>query len=433
MIFKNTKITFLIYSPYECTAVEEYLENMAENGWLLTKITGPFFKFKKIEPQKIKYSVDVIDKIASFNSTKANESLEYREYCRAAGWNFIYKTREIQVFYSTENTKIVSIHTDETEKFNLVFKSSLLGRLSELFLTLLLIFNVYTQLSFSGTAYALSSNSSIFIILTAIILILINIIKLFNFSAWAIKAKWKLKKDGFMPYNTYKILRIKNTLINTFSLLSILIILLFVIWDNSKDQKLTLPIFIIVTAFILINPFIKDFISIKGYSKNARILLNTANIFVFVFLLLSLTTSIIFSNITDDKNYSSTACNLNLNIEDFISKETVDKSPYIDCSKSILATKTEYSCGSKDKHLAYTLLQSKYPLVIKFLENRLINGRNLVKININLPKNITVYSSSKNKNFVLVSENKVVDTRNTFENISDDDFLNTIYSKLFFN
>ena len=35
MISKDTKITFFIYSPYECAAVEEYLEQMAEKGWLL--------------------------------------------------------------------------------------------------------------------------------------------------------------------------------------------------------------------------------------------------------------------------------------------------------------------------------------------------------------------------------------------------------------
>lgn len=91
MIFNNIKITFLFYSPYECTAVEEYLENMAEDGWLLTGIKGPFFKFKKIKPQKIKYSVDVIGKISSFDSKKSDELLEYQEYCSAAGWNFICK------------------------------------------------------------------------------------------------------------------------------------------------------------------------------------------------------------------------------------------------------------------------------------------------------------------------------------------------------
>ena len=46
---KNMKIKNLIYLPYECSAVEEYLEQMAEKGWLLESIKGSSFKFKKTE------------------------------------------------------------------------------------------------------------------------------------------------------------------------------------------------------------------------------------------------------------------------------------------------------------------------------------------------------------------------------------------------
>jgi hypothetical protein len=49
MRIKNIKITFFNFLPFECSAAEEYLEIMAEKGWLLESITGNFFKFKKIE------------------------------------------------------------------------------------------------------------------------------------------------------------------------------------------------------------------------------------------------------------------------------------------------------------------------------------------------------------------------------------------------
>ncbi|WP_271810264.1 DUF2812 domain-containing protein [Clostridium beijerinckii] len=437
MIFNDTKITFLIYSHYEYTAVEEYLEIMAQKGWLLTKIKGPFFRFKKIEPQKIKYSVDVIGKFSYYDSKKYNELLEYREYCSAAGWDFICQANEIQVFCSKENTEIVSIHTDETEKFEQVFKSSLRGRLSELFITIMLIFNVYSQTTYS-IEYFLSSNFSIFIAFIGTLFISTNIIKLINLIVWSIRAKWKLKKYGFTPYNTYRVLRIKNILISTLSLLATFSITLFLISDNLDKENSILSLFITVITFIIIIFLLKEFIKKKKYSRNARITINIACIFAFAFLLLSLTTGRILSNTNDDKNYDSTYSDLNLNIADFISNETIDKSPNIDYNQSILAAKTEYSYGSKDKYLSYTLLQSKYPLVIKLLENRLLNssiktGHNLVKINTNFPKNIIVYLDNKNNHFVLVSENKVVDTRNFFKDVSNDDFLNTLYSKLFNN
>ncbi|UYZ36715.1 DUF2812 domain-containing protein [Clostridium beijerinckii] len=369
MIFNDTKITFLIYSPYEYTAVEEYLKIMAKKGWLLTKIKGPFFRFKKIEPQKIKYSVDVIGKISYYDSKKYNELLEYREYCSAAGWDFICQASEIQVFCSKENTEIVSIHTDETEKFEQVFKSSLRGRLSELFITILLIFNVYSQTTY-GTAYFLSSNFSIFIAFIGTLFISTNIIKLINLIVWSIRAKWKLKKYGFTPYNTYRVLRIKNILISILSLLAIFSTPLFLISDNLDKENSILPLFITVITFIIIIFLLKEFIKKNNYSRNARITINIACIFVFAFLLLSLTTGRILSNTNDDKNYSSTYSDLNLTIADFISNETIDKSPYIDYTRSILATRIDYSCGSKDKYLHYTLLQSNYPLVIKLVKQK---------------------------------------------------------------
>lgn len=35
---KNTKTTFFTFSPYECSAAEEYLELMVEKGWLLKSV-----------------------------------------------------------------------------------------------------------------------------------------------------------------------------------------------------------------------------------------------------------------------------------------------------------------------------------------------------------------------------------------------------------
>jgi len=80
MRIKDTKRTFFIFSPYECAAVEEYLELMSERGWLLQSIKGNFFKFKKTEQKNIKYSVDVLHKVSIFDHKDSDVALEYREY-----------------------------------------------------------------------------------------------------------------------------------------------------------------------------------------------------------------------------------------------------------------------------------------------------------------------------------------------------------------
>lgn len=86
---------------------------MAENGWLLQGVKGPFFKFKRIEPKKIKYSLDVLNKVSIFDHKDTETVLEYREYCTTAGWTYICQIGKIQIFYTEENNKTISIHTDE--------------------------------------------------------------------------------------------------------------------------------------------------------------------------------------------------------------------------------------------------------------------------------------------------------------------------------
>jgi len=41
----DIKITFFNFSPYECVAAEEYLEHMAEKGWLLQSLITILFPF----------------------------------------------------------------------------------------------------------------------------------------------------------------------------------------------------------------------------------------------------------------------------------------------------------------------------------------------------------------------------------------------------
>lgn len=435
MIFKDTKITFLIYLPYECAAIEEYLEKMALNGWLLIWIKGPLFKFQKIEPQKIKYSVDVLRKdVSILDSLYEDELLEYREYCKAAGWTYMCQAGKIQVFTSKEDTKIVSIHTDEKEKFKVVFKSSLYNILKEFFITIMLIFNLNLQLSGGNTDFLLSSNFAIFTSSLTFLLILINIIKFLNFFIWSIRAKIKLKENKFMPYNTYTQLKIKNILIQTFSLISVFTILLFILLDNSKEQKSNFQISIAIIFVCIISFFIKKFINRINFTRNTKISIFISSTLGLIFLLLFLMSGIIFSNIINDDKADSTYNNVNLELKDFTVKTTFAEAPYIEYSKSILAEKTYYSYG-EGNYLTYSLLESKYPWVIKFYENKLLNrlnnyGLNLVKINTNLPNNITVYSSSKKRSFVLISKDKVVDITKAVNDIGDDEFLNTVYIKL---
>ena len=93
---KDIKRTYFVFLPYECVAAEEYLELMAEAGWLLQAVKGPFLKFERLYPQKIKYSVDILHKVSMFDRKDSDVALEYRDYCQTAGWTYLcQKGKEI--------------------------------------------------------------------------------------------------------------------------------------------------------------------------------------------------------------------------------------------------------------------------------------------------------------------------------------------------
>jgi len=44
---RDKKKVYFDYEAYECSALEEYFEAIAESGWLIKSINRPFLSFKK--------------------------------------------------------------------------------------------------------------------------------------------------------------------------------------------------------------------------------------------------------------------------------------------------------------------------------------------------------------------------------------------------
>ncbi len=94
-------------------AMEEYLEEMAEKGWMLEKVGNYLAKFKAIEPRKLKFYVDVFKEEGPLTPEKTEESEEYRNLCQESGWTFITSRNYLQFFYADRNSQPVPIQTDE--------------------------------------------------------------------------------------------------------------------------------------------------------------------------------------------------------------------------------------------------------------------------------------------------------------------------------
>lgn len=118
---EKEKLIRYISVQYNCLEeLGKYLEEMTKNGWMLEEISARTkFIFKKCEPKKIKFSVNIFPGGSEYDTHPTEENLEYNEFCKNAGWNFVCTSGPIHIFVS-ENENAEDIDTDPVIKLNAI-------------------------------------------------------------------------------------------------------------------------------------------------------------------------------------------------------------------------------------------------------------------------------------------------------------------------
>lgn len=103
-----------IYSYYDCTGIENHLKKMAEKGWLLKEIMGSKWKYRRIEPRSMSFSVCYYPKRVLFDDM-TEERLKYIDEHSVAGWKFVTHIGKMHIFCN-ESENPVPLHTDAAER-----------------------------------------------------------------------------------------------------------------------------------------------------------------------------------------------------------------------------------------------------------------------------------------------------------------------------
>ena len=109
---------------YETEACAEYLEKMAAKGLFIKSINNYVFCFEKTEPRKVKFYIDAFERASWFDTRAEEETLDYKEYCERAGWNYVCTEGKFQVFY-TEDMEAVSIETDLNKRLKTILNGAM--------------------------------------------------------------------------------------------------------------------------------------------------------------------------------------------------------------------------------------------------------------------------------------------------------------------
>ncbi|UEL47793.1 DUF2812 domain-containing protein [Terrisporobacter hibernicus] len=102
-IWGNKKIVFLCFDKTDCAILEEYLNEMAKKGWLLTKIKNYHLTFVKTDKINFKYNVDPLGK--NFDGDSYVDKITYIKYCKDHNWEYVCGNNFFQISISEESNK----------------------------------------------------------------------------------------------------------------------------------------------------------------------------------------------------------------------------------------------------------------------------------------------------------------------------------------
>lgn len=431
MIFRNKKWVVFNFLPYEHKSLEDYLEKMALRGWILENIKGYYLKFRKDTPKKLRYSVDVLDSISFMDGKDTDKALEYREYCKEAGWKFVCERNKIQVYCSELDEERIDIHTDEVEKFNTVRKASLKYVLLNLITIICLLLGQYIATIGSYSAHFLANSLGVGCFIFAIIFSLHEIMGLITFLIFNLKGKIAINNGQKVSYNFKKISLIKR------SMYFFMITILLIAWLSfAMEYDISiLKIISILVFLVLVSNYIIDFIKSKNF-KNKKIIIQGAYLVLIIAIFFAITNMIFTDAFNKDYNYKDKMLNKvsNLKLEDFndVSK---DDSLYFRAEKTPIASYLFYLNEGGKNYLSYEIFESKYKWPVKYNFNKRMKFLSEIEVEYiekktSLPKDIKVYINNQGHQYIIISPNKMVEI-SSMDNVSEEELINVVYEKVF--
>ena len=188
----ETKREYLtLYSYYDRTGIAAHLAQMAEQGWLLDKMSPWYWRYRKIQPRKLTFAVTYFPKATPYTPTPAAGQETFWDLCAEAGWVLAAESAQVQVFYN-EQEDAVPIETDpevEFENIHRTMKKSTVGTYGALFALSLFELGFQLWRLRDDPIGILSSTVNLSAAVSFLPLLLLTAVELIRYFLWHRKAK----------------------------------------------------------------------------------------------------------------------------------------------------------------------------------------------------------------------------------------------------
>lgn len=207
---KNVKRIFPAFSFYDRSGIQEYLEKKAEEGWMLEKLGGLSWTFRRMEPKKLHFALTYFPKASAFDPTPGEQELVFREFCAHSGWNLVAASAQMQIFCN-EMENPVPIETDPGVELENIHATAKKVYLPSYFMLLPVGIIPWLSISFAwrnDPLGFLSSNIYFYNILTSIICLTLCAMELTGYYRWRAKAMKAAEEGEFVKTKGNRTLQI---------------------------------------------------------------------------------------------------------------------------------------------------------------------------------------------------------------------------------
>lgn len=386
---KNTKRQFTRFAFYDQTAMEKHFEMMASEGWLIEKISAYFLHYRRIEPQKLHFTVTYFPDASEFDPGPKDKHKMMEDFAARDGWKLLTRWGQMQVFCN-EAEKPIPIETDAVTQVENIYRSMKKNLLPAHLMILALaiwqlVFNGYRALTetvdFLSTPYLLAS------LPIWLLLLLTEIYEILACYLWYRKAKPAAENGVFVPVET-------NHFISFTLILSGVFVLIATIFLPSELRFVSLCWIAIVVGINLIGNAVKHKLKKAGAPKGLNYTVTILIIILLTFTLLTGLVVFILRYGLDDGREPVGSYDINgwtfeiyneempLYVEDMMeigdSEWSRERNEH---NETFLLSKSEYRQNHVQggpeglKDLAYTIIDFKVPALYDIVKQSILNER----------------------------------------------------------
>ncbi len=197
---KATQREYIPFSFYDHTGMEKHLEKMARKGWMLEEISNTTWRYRKIEPKELHFSVSFDTRASEFEPEPTEEQMIFQEFCQRSGWKLAAASGRMQIFYNEEEDPL-PIQTDPEMEVRMVDKRA--RRMVPAYLILLVLgFFVGGSWCYSlihTPIKLLTTPGSTFMGLCWLGLFVYSVTDLITYFAWRRRALAAAQRGEFLP------------------------------------------------------------------------------------------------------------------------------------------------------------------------------------------------------------------------------------------